>query len=107
MGFLKLSVSDRKLSVSSAVFWRNHTSDLEVRDDFICVSTLFALVKQLYGSGFILSLIIVRAAWEISMNVCGFIYMQQYAFEYLHLNAKIQTTQSDLDICNYGTSWPY
>lgn len=52
------------------------------------ISSVFPL-KQLHGSGFILSISTVRASLEMSMNVCGCICMQQHAFEYLHLSAKI------------------
>ena len=52
------------------------------------ISSVFPL-KQRHGSEFILSISTVRAYIEMSMNVCGCICMQQYAFEYLHLNAKI------------------
>lgn len=52
------------------------------------ISSVFPL-EQLYGSEFILSISTVGAALEMSMNVCGCICTQQYAFDYLHLNAKI------------------
>lgn len=52
------------------------------------ISSVFPL-KQLHGSEFILSISTVRAALEMSVNVCGCIYTQRYAFEYLHLSAKM------------------
>jgi len=50
------------------------------------ISSVFPL-KQLQGSEFILSVSTVRAAPEVSVNVCGCICRQRSAFEYLHLNA--------------------
>ena len=52
------------------------------------ISSVFPL-KELHGSEFILSISTMKAAVEMNVNVCGCIYMQQYAFECLHLNAKI------------------